>query len=72
MGAFTVLHLLDGVVVPGVDDDFLLHLGACDVVDERPTDSTTAAGVDESVLWTCVEGILAVDKLGMEHHIALL
>ena len=43
-----------------------------DVVDERPSDAATRAGVDEPVLRTRVKRILTIDELRVEHHIALL
>ena len=44
----------------------------CNVIDERPSDATTRTGVDETILWTCIEGIFAIDKLGMQHNVTLL
>ena len=72
MGAFAVLHFLDGVVVAGVDDGFFLHFGMGDVVYQGPSDASAAACLDEVVLRTGVEGVFAVDKLGMEDDVALL
>ena len=72
MRSFAVLHFLDGVVEAFLDDGFLLHLGMSDVVDECPTDATAAACVDESVLWTRVEGVFAIHELWVKHYVALL
>ena len=68
----TVLHLHNGMVVAGVDNLLFLDLGIRDVVNKSPTNATSVASVDESILRTGVEGILAIDKFGMQHHIALL
>ena len=70
--ALAILHLHDGVVVAGVDNPLLGDLGMGDVIDECPADAATRPGVDETVLRTGVESILAIDELGVEHHIALL
>ena len=43
-----------------------------DVVDQCPADAATRSRVDEAILRTSVERIFAVDKLGVEHHVALL
>ena len=67
-----VLHFHDGVIVAQVDDLLFLHLSVLDVVDKCPADTTAGASVDKSVLWTCVESILAVDKLRMQYDVALL
>ena len=42
------------------------------IVDERPADATATASIDESILRTGVESILAINKLWMQHHVALL
>ena len=49
-----------------------LDLGIAYVVDKGPAYAAAAAGVDEAVLRAGVEGILAVDKLRVQHHVALL
>ena len=69
---FTVLHFLDGVVVAEVNNLFFLHFGAGHVVHQCPTDTTTTAGIDETVLRTSVEGILAIHKFRVEHYVPLL
>ena len=51
---------------------FFLHFGVGDVVNQRPADASAASGVDESVLRAGIEGVFAVDKFGVEHHVALL
>ena len=43
-----------------------------DVIHQCPADAAAAACVDEAVLGTGIEGILAADKLGVKHHVALL
>ena len=43
-----------------------------DIVDKGPADASSRAGVYESILRTGVEGVLAVDKLGVEDYIPLL
>ena len=55
-----------------VDDLLFLDLSVRDVVNECPADTATAAGVDETILRTGVESVLAIDKLRMEHDVALL
>ena len=70
--AFAVLHLHDGVVMACIDNFLLLHLGIGDIIDECPSYAATRASVDESILRTGVESILAIHKLGVEHHTALL
>src|SRR5690554_5834437 len=70
--SFTVLHLLDGVVVAAVDDLCFLHRSSCHVIDECSADALTITGIDETVLGTGVEGILSIYELGMKHHVALL
>ena len=44
----------------------------CDVIYQCPTDTTTRTCIDESILWTGIESILAIYKLWMKNHIALL
>ena len=43
-----------------------------DVVNQCPADSSSASGIDESVLRTGVEGVFAVYKFGMKHDVTLL
>ena len=59
MRTFTILHLLDGVIVALVDNLLFLHLGMGYVVHQRPADTTTAAGINKAILRTGIEGILA-------------
>ena len=68
----TVLDFLDGVVDFVVDDFFFLYFGVADVVAETKSDAATAAYLDETILRAGVECIFAVNKFGMQHHIALL
>src|ERR1019366_6210620 len=65
-GAHTVLYFLNGVVLPIVDDDFVVNDGLLNALGQAPSDAATFAGLDEVVLRARVEGILAIDKLGME------
>ena len=60
------------MIVAGVDDLLFLDLGMGDVVNKSPTDAATRTSVDESVLRTCVEGILAVNEFGMKYYVSLL
>ena len=50
-----------------VFDDHILH-----AVHEGPAYASTTAGIDESVLWTCVQGIFSIHELRMKDNIALL
>ena len=70
--ALSVLHLLDRVVDLGIDDDLFVDNGVCNVVAKAPPDSTAASGFDEACLGSRVKGILALDKLRVQHSIALL
>ena len=72
MRTFTILHLLDGVIVAPVDNLLFLHLSMGYVVHQRPADTTTAAGINKAILRTGIEGILAIYKLRVQHHVALL
>ena len=72
MRTLAVLHLHNGVIMTCIDNLLFLNLGICDVVNKCPTDATARTGVDESVLRTGVEGILAIHKLRMENDVALL
>ena len=72
MRTFSVFHFHDGMIVSGIDDGLFFHFGMLDVVNESPADATARTSIYESVLRTCIEGILAIHKLRMEHHIALL
>jgi len=72
VGALTVLHFHDRMIVTQVDNLFLFHLSVLDVVDKSPADTTAGTSVDEVVLWAGVEGILTVDKLRMQYDVALL
>ena len=60
------------MIITLVDDAFVLHFGMGDVIDQRPSDSSAATGINESVLRTGIKRILAVYKFRMQHHIALL
>ena len=72
MRTFAILHFLDGMIIALIDDLLFVHYGIGDIVNESPADASAAACVDESVLWTSIESILAIDKFRVEHHIALL
>ena len=72
MGTLAVLYLHYGVIVAAVYYGLLLYLGMGYVVDKSPPDATARAGVDEAILGTGVEGILSIDKLRVEHYVALL
>ena len=72
MRALAILYLSDGMVMTGVDDLLLFHLGVGDVVHQCPADTTTRTCIDEAILRTGIEGIFAVDELRMQHHITLL
>ena len=72
MRTFTILHLLDGVIVAPVDNLLFLHLGMGYVVHQRPADTTTAAGINKAILRTGIEGIFAIYKLRVQHYVALL
>ena len=72
MRPLTVLHLLDGMIVTGIDDLLFLDFGMSDIINKSPTDTTTRTCIDETILWTGIESILAINKLRMENHIALL
>ena len=72
MRTFAVLHFLDGVVEPLVDDILLGNDGMLHAIYKGPADSAAAARIDESVLRTCIKGILAVHELRVENDVALL
>ena len=72
MGALAVFHFHDGVIVARVDDFLINDFGMGDIIHQCPADAAAAACVDEAVLGTGIEGILAADKLGVKHHVALL
>ena len=72
MRAFAVLYFLDSVVVARVYNNLMVDNSVGYVVDKRPAYAAAAAGVDKAVLRASVKGILAVDKLGVQHHVALL
>ena len=72
MRSLSVLHLRNGVVTAFADYLLLLHFRVADVVYEGPAYSSAAAGVDESVLRTGVEGIFPVYEFRMQADVALL
>ena len=72
VGTLTVFHFHDRVIVARVDDFFINDFGMGDIIHQCPADAAAAACVDEAVLGTGIEGILAADKLGVKHHVALL
>ena len=72
MRTLTVLHLLDGMIVTGIDDLLFLDFGMSDIINKSPTDTTTRTCIDETILWTGIESILAINEFRMENHIALL
>ena len=71
-GAGPVLYLLDGVVSFGIHQDLFIHFRRRHGIGEPPAYAATAAGIDEAVLGTGVEHVLAVHEFWMQHHIALL
>ncbi len=72
MTPFTVLHLLNGMIITLVDNLLFLHLSMGYVVHQRPADTTTAAGINKAILRTGIEGIFAIYKLRVQHYVALL
>ena len=70
--SLTVLHLLNGVIMTGIDDLLFLDLSMGDIIYQSPTDTATRTSIDESILWTGIESILAIYKLWMKNHITLL
>src|SRR6185295_4182422 len=60
------------MVLTFVDNDLCVNKRSVNFVAETPTNSASAAGFDEVILWSCVESILALDKLRMQHNIPLL
>ncbi len=72
VGPLAVLVLLDGVVVTRVYDGFVFDNGVSHFIDKRPANAAAAAGVYEAVLRAGVQRVLAVVKLGVKHHVALL
>ena len=69
---FTVLHLLDGMIISFVDDLLFSNLGMGYIVNQCPSDTTSATGIDKSVLRTGLKCILSIHILGVQHHITLL
>ena len=72
MGPFTVFHFHDGVVMTQIDDFLFFHLSMGDIINKCPTDAASRTGIDETVLRPGVKRILAIDKFGVQHHVALL
>src|ERR1035441_7176756 len=60
------------MVLAVFEDDLLSDLGLLDARRQSPADAAALAGLDEVVLRPCVKRVLAIDKLGVEHHVALL
>ena len=60
------------MVLAVVEDDFLVDHGLLDTRRQSPADAAALAGLDEVVLRAGVEGIFSIDKLGVQHHVALL
>ena len=70
--ALTVLDLGYHMIMAGVDDFLLLHYGVFHRIYESPAYASAAAGIDEAVLGTGIEGIFTVHELGMQAYVALL
>ena len=70
--AFAVFDLLDGVVSPAFDDHFAFDHSRVHAFGQSPANSSARASLDEIVLWAGVEGVLPIDKLRVQYHIALL
>ena len=71
-GTLAVLCLGDGVVAAGAGDDLLVNDGVGDVLAQTKAYAAAGTGVDEIIHGAGVEGVLAVDKLRQQIHIALL
>ena len=71
-GAEAVLHLLDGMVLAVVDDNFVVDYSLLNARRQSPTNAAALAGLDEVVLRAGVEGVLFIDELRMQNHVALL
>ena len=72
MRSLAVLHLHDGMIVTTQDDTLVTHFSMGDILHQCPADATTLTGIDEAILRTGVESVLAIDKLWMQHHVTLL
>ena len=55
-----------------VDYLFFLHHGVFHAVHESPSDSSSASGIDETVLRAGVQCVFAIHEFGMQNHVALL
>ena len=71
-GTLAVLSFGDGVVAAGAGDDLLVNDGVGDVLAQTKAYAAAGTGVDEIIHGAGVEGVLAVDKLRQQIHIALL
>ena len=73
MGAFAVLHLLDRVIEPHVDNLFIADFRAGHVVHQCPSDpAAEGSGGNKPLLRTGVKGIFPVHEFRVEHDVALL
>src|SRR5574344_1987233 len=72
MRSFTVLNLHNGMIMTTIDNLFFFNLCMSDVFDKCPTDTSARTCINKSILRTGIESILAINKFGMENHIALL
>ena len=70
--AQAVLHFLDRVVGPVVDDDLAVDHCAFHGVGETPADPSSCAGLNEAILRTCIKGVFPLDEFGMKDDVSLL
>lgn len=71
-GALAVFDLLDSVISAAVDNDFLIDHCFFNAGRKTPADAAALARLNKTILRPGIEGVLAGDELGMQHHVALL
>ena len=72
MRAFAVLHFFNSVIVALVDNLFFFYFCMRYIVYQCPTNTSTASGIDETVLRTGIKSVFTIYKFRMKYYIALL
>jgi len=60
------------MIKPFIDDFFLFYFGMTDVIYECPSDTSSIAGVNKTILRAGIQGILPIHKFRMKHYVTLL